>query len=161
MQYCRLGATEFRVSRAGLGCMSMSGAYGPADDNESIATLHRAFDLGINVLDFSSSCGSGHNHALIEYSLWSRDPEGGNIQACREFNMGFMAYSRLGRVFLPARPQAGAREKCTASPSDPVRRIASARGSTAPRLERKLRRPLSAGHGKAATDAEHLTGDVR
>ena len=35
----------------------------------------------------------------MEYSLWSRDPEGGNLQACREFNMGFMAYSPLGRGF--------------------------------------------------------------
>jgi aryl-alcohol dehydrogenase-like predicted oxidoreductase len=190
--------------------MSMSGVYGPADDTESIATLHRAFDLGINFLDTSASYGNGHNHELIakaikgkrdkivihsksgsprtsdarglrsgstpdyliqtceeslkrlgidvldifcmsrvdpqvpiedsvagmarlveqgkvryialseasatsirraqtvypivslqmEYSLWSRDPEDGNIQACREFRMGFMAYSPLGRGFF-------------------------------------------------------------
>jgi aryl-alcohol dehydrogenase-like predicted oxidoreductase len=36
----------------------------------------------------------------MEYSLWSRDPESGNIEACREFNMGFMAYSPLGRGFF-------------------------------------------------------------
>jgi aryl-alcohol dehydrogenase-like predicted oxidoreductase len=36
----------------------------------------------------------------MEYSLWSRDPEGGNIQACREFGLGFMAYSPLGRGFF-------------------------------------------------------------
>jgi aryl-alcohol dehydrogenase-like predicted oxidoreductase len=36
----------------------------------------------------------------MEYSLWSRDPEGGNVQACREFGMGFMAYSPLGRGFF-------------------------------------------------------------
>jgi len=210
MEYRRFGTTEFKVSRLGLGCMSMSGAYGPADDNESIATLHRAFDLGINFLDTSASYGNGHNHELIaralkgrrerivihsksgsprapdasgnrsgsapayliqnceqslkrlqldcldifcmsrvdpdipieesvgamaqlveqgktryiglseasansihrarkvhpivslqmEYSLWSRDPEQGNIQACREYNMGFMAYSPLGRGFF-------------------------------------------------------------
>jgi aryl-alcohol dehydrogenase-like predicted oxidoreductase len=210
MDYVQFGTTEFKVSRLGLGCMSMSGAYGPADDTESIATLHRAFDLGINFLDTSASYGSGHNHELIakalkgrrerivihsktgsprepdargnrsgstpeyltqnceqslrrlntdcidifcmsrvdpdipveesvgamarlvdqgkvryvglseasansirrarkvhpivslqmEYSLWSRDPEGGNIQACREFGMGFMAYSPLGRGFF-------------------------------------------------------------
>jgi aryl-alcohol dehydrogenase-like predicted oxidoreductase len=210
MEYVQFGTTEFKVSHLALGCMSMSGAYGPADDNESIATLHRAFDLGINFIDTSASYGSGHNHELIskalkgrrervvihsksgsprnpdasgnrsgstpeyltqnceqsvkrlgidcldffcmsrvdpeipveesvgamarlvergltryiglseasansirrarkvhpiaslqmEYSLWSRDPEGGNIQACREFNMGFMAYSPLGRGFL-------------------------------------------------------------
>lgn len=210
MEYHRFGTTEFMVSAMGLGCMSMSGSYGPADDSESIATLHRAFDLGINFLDTSASYGNGHNHQLIaralkgrrervaihsksgsprspdasgdrsgsspayliktceeslqrlgidvldiycmsrvdpnipieesvggmarlveqgkvryialseasatsirraqkvhpvvslqmEYSLWSRDPEEGNIQACREFGMGFMAYSPLGRGFL-------------------------------------------------------------
>jgi aryl-alcohol dehydrogenase-like predicted oxidoreductase len=36
----------------------------------------------------------------MEYSLWSRDPEAGNLQACREFGMGFMAYSPLGRGFF-------------------------------------------------------------
>ena len=210
MDYRRFGTTDFMVSPLGLGCMSMSGAYGPADDTESIATLHRAFDLGINFLDTSANYGNGHNHELIakairgrrerviihsksgsprtpdasgersggspayltqvceeslarlgvdaldifcmsrvdpnvpveesvggmarlveqgkaryialseasaasirraqtvhpivslqmEYSLWSRDPEAGNIQACREFGMGFMAYGPLGQGFL-------------------------------------------------------------
>jgi aryl-alcohol dehydrogenase-like predicted oxidoreductase len=210
MEYRQFGTTEFKVSPLGFGCLSLSGVYGPADDGESIATLHRAFDLGINFIDTSASYGNGHNHELIaralkgrrerivihsksgsprapdaggrrsgsspeylmqnceqslkrlgidcldffcmsrvdpnvpveesvgamarlveqgktryvglseasansirrarkvhpvaslqmEYSLWSRDPEGGNIQACREFNMGFMAYSPLGRGFF-------------------------------------------------------------
>ena len=52
--------------------MSMSGAYGPADDNESIATLHKAFDLGINFIDTSASYGSGHNHELINKALKGR-----------------------------------------------------------------------------------------
>jgi len=55
MEYRQFGTTEFKVSPMGVGCMSMSGAYGPADDAESIATLHRAFDLGINFLDTSAS----------------------------------------------------------------------------------------------------------
>jgi len=227
MEYRQFGGTEFKVSPLGLGCMSMSGVYGPADDNESIATLHRAFDLGINFLDTSASYGSGHNHELIakalkgrrerivihsksgsprtpdasgsrsgsspeyltqnceqsvkrlgidcldifcmsrvdpkvpveesvgamarlvergltryvglseasansirrarkvhpivslqmEYSLWSRDPENGNIQACREFGMGFMAYSPLGRGFF-----AGAVHNINDIPNDDNRR---------------------------------------
>jgi aryl-alcohol dehydrogenase-like predicted oxidoreductase len=52
--------------------MSMSGAYGPADDNESIATLHRAFDLSINFLNTSASYGNGHNHELIAKALKGR-----------------------------------------------------------------------------------------
>jgi aryl-alcohol dehydrogenase-like predicted oxidoreductase len=210
MDYRTFGATDLQVSGLCLGCMGMSGARGPADDAESIATLHRAFDLGVNFLDTSASYGNGHNHELIgkaikgrrerivihsksgsprspdasgnrgggspeylirtceeslqrlgidtldvycmsrvdpnvpveesvggmarlveqgkaryiglseasatsirraravhpivslqmEYSLWSRDAEAGNIEACREFGMGFMAYSPLGRGFL-------------------------------------------------------------
>jgi aryl-alcohol dehydrogenase-like predicted oxidoreductase len=213
VRYRHFGSTDFDVSAIGLGCMSMSGAYGPADDQESIATLHRAFDLGLNFLDTSASYGNGHNHELIrkalqgrreriiihsksgsprapdatgsrsgshpdyltrvceqsltrlgietldifcmsrvdpnipieesvggmarlveqgkaryiglseasaesirrankvhpivslqmEYSLWSRDAEAGNIQACREFGMGFMAYGPVGQGFLAGR----------------------------------------------------------
>ncbi len=227
MEYRQFGGTELKVSPIGLGCMSMSGVYGPADDNESIATLRHAFDLGINFLDTSASYGSGHNHELIakalkgrrerivihsksgsprtpdasgnrsgstpeyltqnceqsvkrlgidcldvfcmsrvdpkvpveesvgamarlvergltryiglseasassirrarkvhpiislqmEYSLWSRDPENGNIQACREFGMGFMAYSPLGRGFF-----AGAVHNVNDIPNDDNRR---------------------------------------
>ena len=72
MEYRKFGTTEFKVSPIGVGCMSMSGAYGPADDNESIATLHRAFDLGINFLDTSASYGNGHNHELIAKALKGR-----------------------------------------------------------------------------------------
>ncbi len=209
MRYHHFGTTDFQVPPMGLGCMSMSGAYGPSDDDEAIATLHRAFDLGINFLDTSASYGNGHNHELIRkalvgrrerivihsktgsirtpdggsmgggspeyltsvcerslkslgietldifclsrvdanvpveesvgamsrlveqgkaryialseagpdsirransvhpivslqmgYSVWEREAENGNIEACREFGMGFMAYSALGRGFL-------------------------------------------------------------
>ena len=208
MQYHRFGNTDFEVSPMGLGCMRMSGANGGVDDDESIATIHMAVDLGINFLDTSASYGAGHNQELIaralkgrrervivhsksgsprtprgaagggspeyltkvceesvrrlgvdaldvfcmsrvdpdvpieesvgamarlveqgktryislseagpksieranavhplaslqmEYSLWTRDAESGNFQACRDAGMGFMAYSVLGRGFL-------------------------------------------------------------
>ena len=72
MQYRQFGTTEFEVSALGLGCMTMSGVYGPSDDTESIATLHHAFDLGINFIDTSASYGRGHNHELITKALKGR-----------------------------------------------------------------------------------------
>jgi aryl-alcohol dehydrogenase-like predicted oxidoreductase len=72
MKYVKFGTTDFNVSQLSLGCMSMSGAYGSADDDESIATLHRAFDLGINFIDTSASYGNGHNHDLIRRALQGR-----------------------------------------------------------------------------------------
>jgi aryl-alcohol dehydrogenase-like predicted oxidoreductase len=65
MECRRFGNTDLTVSIIGLGCYGMSGAYGPADDAESIATIHRALDLGVNLLDTSASYGQGHNHRLI------------------------------------------------------------------------------------------------
>ena len=209
MDYRPFGSSDLRVSPICVGCMGMSGTRGPVDDTESLATLQRAFDLGVNFIDTSASYGNGHNHELIrkalegrrdkvvihsksgsirlpdgtsrgggspeyltqvcerslerlgietldvfclsrvdpnvpieesvgamsrlieqgktryialseagpdsirrankvhpivslqiEYSLWTREVENGNLQACREFDMGLMAYSVLGRGFL-------------------------------------------------------------
>ena len=72
MRYVPLGASDVPVSVIGRGCMSMSGLYGPADDAESIATIHRAIDRGVNFLDTSVSYGSGHNQELIGRALKGR-----------------------------------------------------------------------------------------
>jgi aryl-alcohol dehydrogenase-like predicted oxidoreductase len=66
------GHTGIEVSRIGLGCYSMSGAYGVADDRESIATIQRAVELGVNLLDTSASYGQGHNHELIRRAVGDR-----------------------------------------------------------------------------------------
>src|SRR5215470_10849339 len=72
MERHRFGNTDLTVSIIGLGCYGMSGAYGPADDAESIATIHRALDLDINFLDTSASYGEGHNHRLIGKAIRGR-----------------------------------------------------------------------------------------
>ena len=58
----------------GLGCMGMSGMYGPADEAESIATIHAALDAGITLLDTGDYYGAGHNESLIGRAL--RDHRG-------------------------------------------------------------------------------------
>jgi len=72
MERRKFGNTDLTVSIIGLGCYGMSGAYGPADDAESIATIRRALDLGVNFLDTSASYGKGHNHRLIGEAIRGR-----------------------------------------------------------------------------------------
>ena len=72
MEPRRFGNTDLMVSAIGLGCYGMSGVYGPADDVESIATIRRALDLGVNFLDTSASYGNGHNHRLIGQAIRGR-----------------------------------------------------------------------------------------
>jgi aryl-alcohol dehydrogenase-like predicted oxidoreductase len=70
-----LGASGIEVSAIGLGCWGMSGSYGPADEAESVATLHHALDLGVDFLDTADSYGDGHNEALIGRALGDRRHE--------------------------------------------------------------------------------------
>ena len=211
MELRLLGASGLKVSALGLGCMGMSEFYGPAEEGESIATIHRALDLGLNFLDTADMYGPFTNEILVgkaikdrraevnvatkcgfvrdpndpsvrrvngspahvkdacdaslerlgvdsidlyylhrvdpnvpieetmgafaslveagkvryvglsevgpetlrraqrihpvtalqsEYSLWSRDPEDGVLEACRELRIGFVPFSPLGRGFL-------------------------------------------------------------
>ncbi|KQV64459.1 aldo/keto reductase [Rhizobium sp. Root1220] len=72
MHTYRLGKTGPEVSALGLGCMGMSGMYGPSDRAESIATIHAALDDGINLLDTGDFYGMGHNEMLIGEALKGR-----------------------------------------------------------------------------------------
>jgi aryl-alcohol dehydrogenase-like predicted oxidoreductase len=69
----RMGSSGPRVSAIGLGCMGMSGAYGPAEEGESIATIGAALDAGISLLDTGDYYGMGHNELLIREALRGRD----------------------------------------------------------------------------------------
>lgn len=75
MKTTTLGKTGPTVSTLGLGCMGMSGMYGPADRAESIATIHAALDAGINLLDTGDFYGMGHNEMLIAEALKERRRE--------------------------------------------------------------------------------------
>ena len=71
----RLGASGPSVSALGLGCMGMSGMYGPADREEAIATVHAALDAGVNLLDTGDFYGMGHNELLIAEAVRDRSRE--------------------------------------------------------------------------------------
>ncbi len=121
-----LGTTGPAVSSLGLGLMGMSDLYGPADDKESVATIHAAVEAGITLLDTGDFYGMGHNELLLRDALRGidrdrvvisvkfgalRDPDGGwSGNDTRPVAIkNFVAYSlrRLGTdhidVYRPAR----------------------------------------------------------
>jgi aryl-alcohol dehydrogenase-like predicted oxidoreductase len=73
MRNAQLGGLT--VSAQGLGCMGMSESYGPADWDESIATVHRALDLGVTFLDTADVYGAGHNEVLVGRAIANRRDE--------------------------------------------------------------------------------------
>jgi aryl-alcohol dehydrogenase-like predicted oxidoreductase len=72
METRTLGKSQLKVSAIGLGLMSMSGVYGSAADDESIALIHYALDKGINFLDSADMYGWGHNEELLGKALKGR-----------------------------------------------------------------------------------------
>jgi aryl-alcohol dehydrogenase-like predicted oxidoreductase len=129
MKQLQLGKTGPQTAALGLGCMGMSGMYGPSDRAEGIATIHAALEAGITLLDTGDFYGQGHNEMLIGEALKSappsrrdaaiisvkfgamRDPAGGwlGYDARPVAVRNFLAYSlqRLGvdhiDIYRPAR----------------------------------------------------------
>src|ERR1700760_112810 len=71
----QLGSNGPTVSAIGLGCWGMSGAYGKANDEQAIAVIHRAIDLGVTLIDTSDFYGNGHNEQLVGKALKGRRDE--------------------------------------------------------------------------------------
>ncbi len=126
MRRRQLGRDGPLVSILGLGCMAMSGMYGPADRSEGVATIHAALDAGINLVDTGDFYGMGHNEMLIGEALKGvprdrfvvsvkfgalRGPDGqwSGYDARPEAMKNFLAYTlqRLGLdhidIYRPAR----------------------------------------------------------
>ena len=98
----RLGTTGPQVSAIGLGCMGMSGTYGPADETESIATIHAALDAGISLLDTGDYYGMGHNELLIGKALGGRDRD----QVVLSVKFGALRGPDLAWIGVDGRPVA-------------------------------------------------------
>jgi aryl-alcohol dehydrogenase-like predicted oxidoreductase len=105
-----LGGLE--VSALGLGCMGMSQMYGTADRAESIATVHRALDLGITFLDTSDVYGGGHNEELVGEAITGRRDE---VQLATKFSL---SRNERGGMSIDGRP-----ENVRARVADSLRRL--------------------------------------
>jgi len=99
-----LGTTGPSVFPIALGCMGMSGMYGPADEVESLATIHSALDSGITLLDTGDFYGQGHNEMLIGRAL--RERPGSREQALLSVKFGALRGPDGGWLGFDGRPAA-------------------------------------------------------
>ena len=93
-----LGKSGINVSAIGLGCMSFSGVYGPAEDAASTALIHEALEAGITMLDSSDAYGKGHNETLLGNALKGRRAD--VVLATKFGNLG-----GAGGKFADGRPE--------------------------------------------------------
>ena len=109
MQMRKLGNNGPEVSVVGLGCMGMSISYGEPDDVESIATIHRAIDLGVNLVVTSDAYGNGVNEELIGKALKGKRDK-------------VLIATKFGNLALAARADAGSAPALTGGHPDYVPR---------------------------------------
>ena len=109
LQKRKLGGQGLEVGGIGLGCMPMSDSYGPADATESIATIHRAVDLGVTLFDTANVYGIGHNEELLGRALTGRRSE---VVIATKF--GIVGRNESGAPLADGRP-AYVHECCEAS----------------------------------------------
>lgn len=72
MKTRKLGNSDIETSEIGLGCMTMTGIYGPADETESIATIQAAIDSGVSFIDTADAYGGGSNETLVGKAIAGR-----------------------------------------------------------------------------------------
>jgi aryl-alcohol dehydrogenase-like predicted oxidoreductase len=103
-----LGGSGLTVSTQGLGCMGMSQSYGPADTDESLATIARALDRGVVFLDTANVYGDGHNEELVGRAIAGRRDE---VLLATKFSL---ARDADGRIGIDGSPE-NVRRSCEAS----------------------------------------------
>jgi aryl-alcohol dehydrogenase-like predicted oxidoreductase len=112
MERTALGQTGLRVSRMGLGCMSFAGVYGAANDAESVRTVRRALELGIDFLDTANVYGDGHSEEMVGRAIAGRRDE-------------YIVATKFGYVLGSDAPQVDARPEIVEGLcDDSLRRLA-------------------------------------
>ncbi|GAB6119027.1 aldo/keto reductase [Dysgonomonas termitidis] len=102
MKYRQLAKTDEQLSSLGLGCMGMSYAYGPTNEADNLATLHKALDLGINFWDTADVYGAGANEELLSKVLVdNRD----KVFIATKFGFRYDKEARLGGAEVDCSPQ--------------------------------------------------------
>lgn len=94
MRYRQLGKGGLPVSAIGFGAMNIAGVYGAADDAESIATLQRALDLGVTLIDTADIYGGGHSEELVGQAIRGRR---GDVVLATKFGAGARERGSAGR----------------------------------------------------------------